>query len=57
MLIAAAFNFVTFTMGNPYLLKGLAAIILGVASGAIGGALGTRRTVDLDRTDAELRRS
>ncbi len=35
----------------------LAAIILGVASGAIGGALGTRRTVDLDRTDAELRRS
>jgi branched-chain amino acid transport system permease protein len=38
VLIAAAFNFVTFSMGNPYLLKGLAAIILG-GLGSVPGAI------------------
>lgn len=38
VLIAVAFNFVTFTLGNPYLLKGLAAIILG-GLGSVPGAI------------------
>jgi branched-chain amino acid transport system permease protein len=40
VLIAVAFNFVTFTLGNPYLLKGLAAIILGGLGSVPGAILG-----------------